>query len=339
MYREAIVLLNQHQWAPALDLLRKVSAIDPNYQNVRANIDVVERELGQVPIGTSYSGPPAKKKFPGWGYGAIGGGAALVIVCGLGIGMIANGAMPLFKSATPTPTIVATEEVAEPTETVEEATATPEEAATEVPTEVPTEVIPEQGAVILEDSFADNQNSWFLSGSDIYLENGLLHLKDTSADVSQETWARTSPDLLDFEYEAAVTKVTGPEDFGYGILFQRTADFEYIFTVSGDGSYHLAAWVNNAWTDVIQWTSSDAVVKGDATNVLKVAHQGGMIQLSINGQVVNEIGDDYGIPGKIGLFVGAQGLELTCNHVLVTEPAGGSTDTTQPTPNAENKQA
>lgn len=320
LYREAMGLLNRQQWGPALELFRKVSAINPNYQNVRANIAVAEGELGLGPRQGTAAGKEAKKGgFPKWAYGVIGGGGALVLVCGLGVGLIAAGVTPLFQAtATPTVTVEPTaEETAEPTP---EVTEVPADQPTEVPTEVPAQSTPAPSAAILEDDFADNKNGWYLQGDSIFLEAGQLHLKALEAGKSQETWAKSSPALTDFVYEATVTKIEGPEDYGYGVIFQRKEDFEYAFTVSGDGSYHLSAWLTNKWEDIVPWTESPAVKKGNETNSLKVVAQKGNLALYINDELVKELKDDFGYSGQVGLFVGKEGLYVVTSHVKVTAP-------------------
>jgi serine/threonine protein kinase len=347
LYRQATALMNQGQWAPALEAFRKVSAINPNYQNVRGNIATVEQQLG-LGLQRPSAGPAGGKgSHRGLLFGIFGGMGGLVVICAAVFGLAMAGVIPGL-SGTPTPTEVAVEVTETPTEgvvdtpteppvtVVAEVTKAPAVKSTKVATPRPTKT-PTVGPVqevLLEDKFADNKNGWTVDGRESYLENGALHLKALDADKNSGVGPDACPNVQDFVYEATVTKVEGPDNIGYGIYFRQSTGFYYGFFVSGNGMYELVAWIDGNPTEKVPWADSDKVNQGNTTNDLKVIAQGDKISMFINNALVSEFQDDAARSGQIGLLISNQGPHITASHILLTNIATAEASPQPVTPTA-----
>jgi hypothetical protein len=108
---------------------------------------------------------------------------------------------------------------------------------------------------------------------------------------------------------------THPE--GYGLVFGGSdlagADQSYVyFLVRGDGKYLVKKRAGANTTDVVTWTDSDAIQKGDeagkATNKLEIDASGPKVVFKVNGKTVYEL-EGATKAGIVGLRVN-HGLDV-----------------------------
>ncbi|MBN1486781.1 MAG: hypothetical protein JW981_04015 [Anaerolineae bacterium] len=128
--------------------------------------------------------------------------------------------------------------------------------------------------------------------------------------------------LSDFRLTVEAAQEAGPMDNEYGVLLRMEDDVRfYAFSVSGDGYVRIALYENEQWTLLGQdWTASDAVHQGMATNVLGVDANGEQLTFSVNGEVVAQLSDATLTKGGIGLYAGAfneAGVEVAFDNLQI----------------------
>jgi hypothetical protein len=93
-------------------------------------------------------------------------------------------------------------------------------------------------------------------------------------------------------------------DGAYGVVFRgrsQPATF-YIFQLRPTGRYQLIKWsqIPEQNEELIPWTTSDAIRKGDEPNELKVVAQGPVIALYVNDEKLAGITDNSLTGGEVG---------------------------------------
>ncbi|MCJ7549010.1 MAG: hypothetical protein MUQ30_04945, partial [Anaerolineae bacterium] len=119
----------------------------------------------------------------------------------------------------------------------------------------------------------DDGEGWNLSSdavADVSIADGTLQVDIFSP--GQLAWASSQSDWQDCHVEVSATQVSGPIDNEYGILMRMDDDQSfYAFSVSGDGYVRAARYEDGLWSLLSpDWTPSDAVNQGAATNRLEV---------------------------------------------------------------------
>jgi hypothetical protein len=184
------------------------------------------------------------------------------------------------------------------------------------------------GGVVFSDDFADpNVGDWSLgTGNQVYFEGGKLNLVSLQENSAYRTWPRKAQPVDNAIYEATITKINGPDTYGYGLVFRDDGKNNYyFFSVTGNGSFRLERHNSNAadgneWETVIDWTRSNAIERfNNGTNVLKVIAVGTSIKLFINDRPVGTVDDDFATTGTYGILVGTTGLHVQVSSLTVTK--------------------
>jgi hypothetical protein len=179
--------------------------------------------------------------------------------------------------------------------------------------------------VILQEKFTQPDPGWNVGTS-----NDEYALEDITIANNKYTWKLTSKkSMVSFTFpdmhaqtdmlvsaDMQMTSTSAYDDDQAGIIFHvapagNSYSF-YYFGVSPKGSYLLSLFDGNNWTDLIQFTPSDAI-KENQVNHLAVSIQGSQILLMINNSVVNSFEDSQLSSGGAGL-----GMEITSAGVDAT---------------------
>ncbi|MHB1357513.1 MAG: hypothetical protein ACYCZF_16210 [Anaerolineae bacterium] len=180
-----------------------------------------------------------------------------------------------------------------------------------------------KGAKLYSETFADSStgwDEWDSSGkSRAAYEDGKYVLEIFA--VNRMIWGNGYQDFDDFVMEVETTKLGGPDDNGFGIVFRYvdSANF-YVFKASSDGQYAFGYYLDDEWTEVVPWSLTDTVIQGESTNKLSVACKGNHYILSINGKVVEDLTDDTFSSGDIGVMAASRseaGVKVTFDNVNV----------------------
>ncbi|MEQ6124133.1 hypothetical protein AAON49_08045 [Pseudotenacibaculum sp. MALMAid0570] len=141
------------------------------------------------------------------------------------------------------------------------------------------------------DQFNSNSNNWFIGSDDkkdFSIKNGKYYLKHKR---NEKGWASYGSNYIDtskdFEIETKLDKISGVNNYGYGLIFGKKGDSDFRFYISSSGYYKVARMVNNSEQVIKKWTTSSYVKSGNAkSNTLKVKKENGKYKFYINGNYV-----------------------------------------------------
>ncbi len=193
------------------------------------------------------------------------------------------------------------------------------------------------------ETFDDNSRQWpegakqdDLASTDRSINYGTYGWM-VSAKDNISSWANLteSQQFSDLHLALDIPYVDGPEEDTLGPMFRwKDPDNYYNFLISAD-SFSLGSEVAGKWKNLIPWTETAALVKGEL-NRLEVTAVGPRITLYINGQKVGEIQDDNLKSGQIGLVTHLnKGDELWVefdNLQVLVPSVGGAVPTRGPQP-------
>jgi serine/threonine protein kinase len=178
----------------------------------------------------------------------------------------------------------------------------PPPTTTAPPTSIPA---PQLGSIVFQDNFENPGSGWeigdYETGSVGY-ENGVYSV--ISLGNKKPMWGVADQFLTDLIIEVDATQVSaGPEndnEYGVGCRIQPDGDGHYL-SISGDGYYSI--WVNYGldWVALLDWTPSDAIQRGNATNHIRAVCDGPALSLFVNGQHLATVEDTTFAGGDIAL--------------------------------------
>lgn len=144
---------------------------------------------------------------------------------------------------------------------------------------------------------------------------------------------------VDLEFTIVAKVLAGPNNFGYGLIFSRTADVEassaaatyFQFVVTANGYYRLRFWDGSRDITVIDWTRHAAVKTGySVENVLRAVTDGVVIRLFVNNQYVGGHVAKSGLIGGVGYLVEEFGMRAQFSSLSASRPSSSIKD--GPTP-------
>lgn len=183
------------------------------------------------------------------------------------------------------------------------------------------------GNVVLQDDFSDPNSGWeveqFDSGSVGYA-NGKYFVISTESAAAM--WGAAGRNYADVVIEVEATQVRAPSNNNndYGVMCRLKFTGEgYSFNISGDGFYSIQKMSNNEFTDLVAWTESGVIRKGNATNKIRVVCDGNKLALFVNGEMLAEVIDSAYTSGDIGLAATTyepEATEVHFDNLIVREP-------------------
>ena len=182
------------------------------------------------------------------------------------------------------------------------------------------------GQLPWSDDFSDPASGW-QAESDASAEVGYYEgvMRLLVKVPNRLAWASAGREFSDFHLAVEATQVAGPDDNEYGILVRvRDADHFYRFSISGDGYYQVSKYDGEEWVVLSgDWTPSDVIQMGVATNLLEVVCQGTTMTFLANGVTLTQVEDRSYPRGDVGLYAGSffePGVEVHFDDLIVTEP-------------------
>jgi len=246
------------------------------------------------PPSTAEMKPPRKRGgmllgLGGAGLAAVGVGCLLLTVVAVVLGLTLGGGE---GGATP-PTVTHG-----PTATVRLPTVTPR------PTSTGGGAI---GNTLLRDDFSNSASGWEIGDYDA----GSVGYKDGAYFVSSlgggnMMWGVANSFFDDVVIDVDTTQVRAPanDNNGYGVVCREQGDINatgYFLLISGDGAYGIVKAVDGDFEWLVEWTSSDVIHQGDATNHLRVICEGTTLALFVNGKRLATAEDSTYAAGDIAL--------------------------------------
>lgn len=196
--------------------------------------------------------------------------------------------------------------------------------AAELKTPLPAEARPAApvpvGALIFADDFDNNNANWW-TGSPASRQESVIDGKFTLVTRAQErTFLSTCAEcgrLNDFYFEADTRYVSGPTNYGYGLVFRGSSGLDrfYSFAIDGGGAYRIEKLVDD-WTTLVGWTPS-ALINQNGANKLGVLCRGDTFEFYINGQFVTRLRDKALPSGAIGVGVNYTNVQAAFDNVRV----------------------
>ena len=259
------------------------------------------------------SNPPSAKSFwstlPGvlTAMGGLIAGIAALLTALVSAGVLDGRPTPIPVSivvATAPPTAAAF--VPEPTATTR--AITPQVTAASLPSVAPLATTPAPANnVLMEDDFSSPRNAW-LSEVTEQAEKGYEdgEFRITVYQPEYSTWSNPNPprDFADFALEVDARRVSGPlnNEFGVLVRYQPETDEFYLFAISSDGFYSVQKYQADEWQQLVKWTESEAILRGEAVNRLRVTGQGAKMRFFVNGEPLAQVEDSSFRSGSVGLL-------------------------------------
>ena len=164
---------------------------------------------------------------------------------------------------------------------------------------------PSQTNAIFQDDFSNPGSGWEAENYDA----GSVGYKDgvysvTSGNTNSTMWGVANRSFDNLVIEVDATQVSaGPEnDNDYGVICREQGDGNgYYLLVSGDGYYAILKGEGGEFGKLVDWTQSDAVRQGNATNHIKAVCNGSTLELFVNGQRLATAEDSAFTQGDIAL--------------------------------------
>ena len=176
------------------------------------------------------------------------------------------------------------------------------------------------------ENFDDARNGWTLtqtSLAEIALGGGQLRVN--VKEVDSLAWSVAAGKTFDdFTLEVDATPLAGPDDNDYGVIVRRVDDDNfYRLEISGDGYYNVQKREKGQWQKlIVDWTESDAIHKGKATNHLRVVCSGRAMTFYVNQVKLVQVADDSFKRGAVGVLAGTlaePGVQVAFDNFLVSK--------------------
>ncbi len=164
----------------------------------------------------------------------------------------------------------------------------------------------------LIDAFDDNRNGWFEGEEEgvysIYVQDGAYHLVSIYQGEGVDSFvlgASTVAVFSNFDLDVDATQVEGTDNNEIAVVFGvQDVNNLYEFAISGDGYVSLGRYVEGAWEWSQEFTPSEAIIQGNATNHIRLIVENGSLTAYVNGQsVLTSLVGEYG-SGYIGFGCG-----------------------------------
>ncbi len=171
------------------------------------------------------------------------------------------------------------------------------------------------------DQFTNNTNGWYTGSDekrDFSIKNGKYYLKHKR---NQKGWSAYQEQPIDtnrdFEIETKIDKISGINNYGYGLIFGKKGDSDFRFYISSNGYYKVARMVNNNEQVIKKWTTTSYVNTGNKkSNVLKVKKEKDYYKFYINGNYVYQTDFENFYGNDLG-FVVYNNQEVAVDYVRV----------------------
>jgi hypothetical protein len=201
------------------------------------------------------------------------------------------------------------------------AVSTPEPTAEPTPQPTPIPVF------LYSDDFSDPESGWRSGERDAGSAGyGAGYYYITSSEASRPTWARALQDLVDVVVRVDATQVLAPvsnnNSYGIGCRIQPNGDGYYLL-ISGEGRFGIFKAVYGDYEPLVDWTESDVINGGDATNRIQAMCSGTTLSLFVNGLQLASARDDVFSGGDIALQAATfedESTEVHFNNLLAEEP-------------------
>ncbi len=199
----------------------------------------------------------------------------------------------------------------------------------------------ETGSVIFQDDFSQIDSNWNLEAGDGVersISNGEFSLNVIKDQT--DAWSTYPLELGDVSIEVDARKAFGSDVNNYGVMCRyQDSDNFYFLQVGSDGTYAITRYLNGENSVLVDWTNSQNVRKGDATNHLRADCVGDILSLYANGALLASVQDDNLASGKFALGAGTYddgNVQINFDNLVVSSLGGQLNAAPQPAPVGDN---
>ncbi|MEE8389206.1 MAG: hypothetical protein V3S14_00200 [Anaerolineae bacterium] len=158
--------------------------------------------------------------------------------------------------------------------------------------------------ILFQDDFGDSNSGWEIGeyeGGDVGYKDGAYFVTSTGMDIMMWGVANRSLDNVIVEVDATQISAGPDDNNAYGVVCreQEGGGSGYYLRISGDGLYSIYKAENEDFTALVDWTTSDAINQGNATNHIQAMCNGSTLELSVNGQRLGSAEDSTFSAGDI----------------------------------------
>jgi tRNA A-37 threonylcarbamoyl transferase component Bud32 len=181
--------------------------------------------------------------------------------------------------------------------------------------------------VIFQDDFENPASGWEIGEydtGDVGYKDGVYFV--TSTENSSTMWGVANRSFSNCVIEVDATQIAaGPEsDNSYGVVCRDQGDGDgYYLRISGDGYYGIAIAQGGEFEPLVEWTESNVIRQGNATNHIEAVCDGFTLTLSVNGEFLATIEDSTFTSGDIALTATTyeeKGTEIHFDNLVVRNP-------------------
>jgi len=161
------------------------------------------------------------------------------------------------------------------------------------------------GVVLFEDDFENPSSGWEIGDYDngsVGYDAGTYVVASRGGSVTMWGMANRSFDDLVVEVDTTQFSAGPASDNDYGVICRAQDSGEgYHLLISGDGYYAISKAQDGEFDWLVDWTQSDAIRPGSATNRIQVICDGTTLTLSVNGQHLATTEDSTFTHGDVAL--------------------------------------
>ncbi len=159
---------------------------------------------------------------------------------------------------------------------------------------------------IFTDFFTSNFHNWPLDNNQTLsssIADGSLFMRSQNEAFHYTTVAVPLSTGRDYVISATTKHIEGVLNYGYGIIFSKSAAGDFYAFAVADKFYKLLRYKSGRFEDVIAWTETDMMRKGASVNTLKIEKKGSDCYLYLNGSYVNKVLNMEEFGNATGFFV------------------------------------
>jgi serine/threonine protein kinase len=186
---------------------------------------------------------------------------------------------------------------------------------------------PGVGSIVFQDDFDDVSSGW-----DHYDDTNTNHgyYEDSywvqSFAKNQTVYGMSNRTFEDMVIEVDATQAAAPPNNNndYGVICRAQSNGDgYYLLISGDGLYAIAKGENESFVWLVEWTASDTVRQGNATNSIRAICDGSTLSLVVNGERLATAEDATYSSGDIALTATTYEdtpTEVFFDNLIVSQP-------------------
>jgi len=182
--------------------------------------------------------------------------------------------------------------------------------------------------IVFNEDFNDNINDWLVDNNPQWafqLKNGKYILESKNGG----SWITSKPIQvntdLDFKIECQVEKISGVDNFGYGLIWgAKDVNNRYDFIIAGNGQYLISKFLVPKYEAINKyksWIFSHLITKFNSRNKLTIQKVDNKMKFFINDKVVDEIPFQPFLGPFIGFIInsGEDTIKVAFDGLVITQ--------------------